>query len=194
MKLKGTRFTFSAALLVLTGVVALPESVFASEEGNPWGVWFDVGRVFNLLLVVGVLVWVARKPLASFFANRSQAIREELAEAQRARAEAESRLAEIELRMSRLDEELKEIANTSEQEGQDEYQRLLLAADQDAKKIVERSKQEIEGMTRAAQLELKQHAAELSVQMAEDRIRTDITPADRERLFTRFVAKLGGQS
>jgi F-type H+-transporting ATPase subunit b len=194
MKLKGTRFTFSAALLVLTGVVALPESVFASEEGNPWGVWFDVGRVFNLLLVVGVLVWVTRKPLASFFANRSQAIREELAEAQRARAEAESRLAEIELRMSRLDEELKEIAHTSEQEGQDEYQRLLLAADQDAKKIVERSKQEIDGMTRAAQLELKQHAAELSVQMAEDRIRTDITPADRERLFTRFVAKLGGQS
>jgi F-type H+-transporting ATPase subunit b len=194
MKLKGTRFTFSAALLVLTGAVALPESVFASEEGNPWGGWFDVGRVFNLLLVVGVLVWVTRKPLASFFANRSQAIREELAEAQRARAEAESRLAEIELRMSRLDEELKEIAHTSEQEGQDEYQRLLLAADQDAKKIVERSKQEIDGMTRAAQLELKQHAAELSVQMAEDRIRTDITPADRERLFTRFVAKLGGQS
>jgi F-type H+-transporting ATPase subunit b len=178
----------------LTGAVALPESVFASEEGNPWGGWFDVGRVFNLLLVVGVLVWVTRKPLASFFANRSQAIREELAEAQRARAEAESRLAEIELRMSRLDEELKEIAHTSEQEGQDEYQRLLLAADQDAKKIVERSKQEIDGMTRAAQLELKQHAAELSVQMAEDRIRTDITPADRERLFTRFVAKLGGQS
>jgi F-type H+-transporting ATPase subunit b len=194
MNSKGTRFTFIAAFLVLTGVIVLPETVFAAEEGNPWGLWFDVGRVFNLLLVVGVLVWVARKPLASFFANRSQAIREELAEAQKARAEAESRLAEIESRMSRLDEELKDIAHTSEREGQDEYQRLLAAAEQDAQKIVERSKQEIEGMTRAAQLELKQHAAELSVRMAEERIRTDITPADRERLFTRFVAKLGGQS
>jgi F-type H+-transporting ATPase subunit b len=194
MNLKDARFTFIAALVVLTGFIALPETAFASEEGNPWGIWFNVGRIFNLLLVVGVLVWVARKPLASFFANRSQSIREELEGAQKARAEAEARLAEIESKMSRLDEELKEIARTSEQEGQAEYSRLLAAAEQDAQKIVERSRQEIDGMTRAAQLELKQHAAELSVHMAEERIRTEITPADRERLFTRFVAKIGGQS
>jgi F-type H+-transporting ATPase subunit b len=194
MNFKGARFTFIAALVVLTGFIAFPETALASEEGNPWGIWFDVGRVFNLLLVAGVLVWVARKPLASFFANRSQTIREELEGAQKARAEAEARLAEIESRMSRLDEELKEIARTSEQEGQAEYKRLLAAAEQDAQKIVERSRQEIDGMTRAAQSELRQHAAELSVQMAEERIRTEITPADRERLFTRFVAKIGGQS
>jgi F-type H+-transporting ATPase subunit b len=146
------------------------------------------------LLVVGVLVWISRKPLSNFFSSRSQSIREELAEAQKARMEAESKLAEIELRMSRLDDELKEIANTAEKEAQDEYHRLLAAAEGDAQKIVERSKQEIEGMTRAAQMELKQHAAELSIQLAEDKIRSEITDADRERLFARFVTKLGGKS
>lgn len=194
MNFRGARFTFIAASLLLTGMFLLPEAVFASEERNPWGVWFDLGRVFNLLLVVGVLVWIARKPLSNFFANRSNAIREELEEAQKARVEAESKLAEIEARMSRLDDELKEIARTSEKEGQEEYQRLLAAAEQDAQKIVERSRQEIGGMTRAAQLELKRHAAELSVQMAEERIQHEITPADRERLFSRFVTKLGGPS
>ena len=145
-------------------------------------------------MVVGVLVWVARKPLSNFFANRSQAIKDELAEAQKGRMEAEAKLAEIESKMSRLDDELKEIARTSEKEGQEEYQRLLATAEQDAQKIVERSRQEIEGMTRAAQLELRQHAAELSVHLAEEKIRSEITPADRERLFSRFVTKLGGQS
>jgi F-type H+-transporting ATPase subunit b len=194
MNCKGARFSFIAASLFLAGSLLLPETVFASEEGNAWGIWFDLGRVFNLLIVVGVLVWIARKPLSNFFANRSQSIREELAEAQKARLEAESKLAEIEARMSRLDDELKDIAGASEKEGQEEYQRLVAAAEQDAQKIVERSRQEIEGMTRAAQLELKQHAAELSVQMAEERIRHEFTPADRERLFSRFVTKLGGPS
>ncbi len=194
MNFRGARFLFIAASLFLTGMLLSPEAVFASEAGNSWGVWFDFGRVFNLLLVVGVLVWIARKPLANFFSNRSSAIRDELAEAQKARAEAESKLAEIEARMSRLDDELKEIARTSEKEGQEEYQRLLAAAEQDAQKIADRSRQEIDGMTRAAQLELRQYAAELSIRMAEERIRHEITPADRERLFSRFVTKLGDPS
>ena len=194
MNSKYARFSFIIALLFASGMIVLPETAFASEEPNPWGMWFDFGRVFNLLVVAGVLVWVARKPLSTFFANRSQAIRDELAEAQKGRVEAEAKLAEIESRMSRLDDELKEIARASEKEGQDEYQRLLAAAEQDAQKIVERTKQEIDGMTRAAQLELKQHAAELSVHLAEERIRREITPADRDRLFSRFVTKLGGQS
>ena len=120
MNSKGARSSFIAASLLLAGSFIFPETVFAAEEGNAWGIWFDLGRVFNLLLVVGVLVWIARKPLSNFFANRSQAIREELAEAQRARLDAESKLAEIEARMSRLDDELKEIARTSDKEGQEE--------------------------------------------------------------------------
>jgi F-type H+-transporting ATPase subunit b len=172
----------------------LPETALAAEEGSPWGIWLGLGRVFNLLLVVGVIVWIARRPLTNFFSSRSQAIREELAEAQKARMEAESKLAEMESRMSRLDDELKEIANAAEKEAQDEYHRLLAAAEEDAQKIVERSKQEIEGMTRTAQMELKQHAAELSIQLAEEKIRSEITDADRERLLARFVAKLGGKS
>ena len=180
MNSKSARFSLVVMLLVFAGMSMLPETALAAEEGNPWGIWLNLGRVFNLLLVVGVLVWISRKPLSNFFSSRSQSIREELAE--------------IESRMSRLDDELKEIASTAEKEAQDEYHRLLAAAEGDAQKIVERSKQEIEGMTRAAQMELKQHAAELSIQLAEDKIRSEITDADRERLFARFVTKLGGKS
>jgi F-type H+-transporting ATPase subunit b len=193
MNFQIARFMSVTVALLLAGI-AFPETASAAEEGSRWGVWLDVGRVFNLLLVVGVVVWIARKPLSNFFAGRTQAIREQLAEAQRARAEAEAKLAEIESRMSRLNDELKEIANTAEKEAQDEYQRLIAAAGQEAEKIVERSKQEIEGMTRTAQQELKLHAAKLSVQMAEERIQSEITDADHKRLFNRFVEKLGGKA
>jgi F-type H+-transporting ATPase subunit b len=193
MNFKIARFMSVAVALLLAGIV-FPETASAAEEGSRWGVWLDVGRVFNLLLVVGVVVLIARKPLSNFFTGRTQAIREQLAEAQRARMEAEAKLAEIESRMSRLNDELKEIAKNAEIEAQDEYKRLITAAEQEAEKIVERSKQEIEGMTRTAQQELKSHAAKLSVQLAEERIQSEITETDHERLFNRFVAKLGDKA
>lgn len=180
-----------AMLLWIAMQMALPESLFAAEESNKWGAWFDIGRFFNLALVVAVLIWVTRKPLASFFSGRSQAIREQLAEAQRARRDAEARLAEMESRMSRLDDELKEIKDSAEKEAKEEYQRLVAAAEQEVQKILERSRQDIDGVARAAKQALKLHAAELSVRLAEENIRGEITRADHERLLAVFVAKLG---
>jgi F-type H+-transporting ATPase subunit b len=191
MSIRDARSLPITVALLFAAMAAFPGAVLAAEESNRWGAWFSVGRWFNLLLVVGVLVWFTRKPLANFFAGRSQAIRDQLAEAQKARLDAEAKLAAMESRMSRLVDELKEIAQTSEKEAQDEYLRLLASAEQDAQKIVERSRQEIEGMTRTAQKELKLHAAELSVRLSEEMIQSGITKEDHERLFARFVEKLG---
>ena len=180
-------------LLLAAGKTILPEIAFAAEKGNKWGIWLDIGKFANLLLVIAALVWVARKPLANFFAARTKEIHEQLAEAQRARKEAEARIAEMESRMSRIDDEIREIKTAADKEAQEEYQRLLTAAERDADKIVERSKQEIEGITRAAQKELKLHVAELSVKLAEEKIRGEITEADRGRIFSRFITKLEGK-
>jgi F-type H+-transporting ATPase subunit b len=192
MNILKARFSF-IILLLMTGTIALSDTALAAEAGSKWGIWLEVGKVFNLLLVAAVLVWAVRKPLSNFFASRTQAIRDQLAEAQKARMEAEAKLAEMESRMSRLDDEIRDIKAVADQESKDEYQRLLTAAEQDAEKIVERSRQEIEGITRAAQQELKLHVAELSVKMAEARIRGEITDGDRGRLFSQFVTKLGGK-
>jgi F-type H+-transporting ATPase subunit b len=185
-------FRFLVLALLLLGVaVLIPGVALAAEEGDKWGIWIPLGRFFNLALVIGILVWVARKPLQSFYASRTQMIRDQLAEAQAARKEAEAKLAEIESRMSRLDDELREIKEQAEKDAQEEYLRLLSAAERDAEKIIERTRQEIEGMTRSAQLELKAHVAELSVQLAEEKIRQKITDEDRSQLLSGFVTKLG---
>jgi F-type H+-transporting ATPase subunit b len=191
MKTQNIRPMLLFLIILAAGTILWPEAVFASEGGNKWGVWLDIGRFFNLALVAAILIKVARKPLASFFSSRTESIHNQLAEAQEARRQAEAKLAEIESRMSRVDAELEEIKLAAEKEGAEEYLRLVESAGQDASKIVERARQEIEGMTRAAQLELKKHVAELSVQLAEEKIRNEITDADRGRLFARFVTRLG---
>jgi F-type H+-transporting ATPase subunit b len=181
-------------LILITVYLLLPTTALAAEEGGGWGgALLMIGKIFNVALVIGVLVWIGRKPLAEFFKNRTQSIREQLEEAQQARRDAEARLAEMQDRMRNLDEELKEIRSASEREAGAEYERLVAEAERDAEKIVARARQEIDGMTRAAHLELKAHAAELSVRLAEEKIREVITDEDRARLFGQFVRQLGGK-
>jgi F-type H+-transporting ATPase subunit b len=193
MRIRDARIAIVASL-VTAGLLFTPNLLLAAEEaGNKWGSWLTIGRWFNLALVVAVLVLVAREPLKAFCANRTQSIREQLEEAQKARMEAEARLAEAADRMKHLQDELRDIRAAGEKEAQEEYQRLLAAAEKDADKIIERARQEIEGMTRAAQIELRQHAAELAVRSAEERIRSEITDEDRNRLFTQFVDQLREQ-
>ncbi|MGA2260962.1 MAG: ATP synthase F0 subunit B [Acidobacteriota bacterium] len=189
-----TERLLTVSFLCAATYLALPAVAWAAEnEGGRSDLLLEIGKFVNLLLVVGVLVWIARKPLANFFAGRTQAIRDQLEEAQRARREAEARLAEISSAMSSLDDELRQIRETAEKEAQEEYQRLLSAAERDAEKIVDRARREIDGMTRAAQLELKAQVAELSVQLAKEEIQHEMTDDDRSRLFERFVAKVGGR-
>lgn len=181
-------------LLAAAVPLAIPVVALAAEGGgDKWGALLVVGKVFNLAIVIAILVWVARKPLANFYASRTEGIRERLEEARQARAEAERKLAEMEARMGRLDDELAGIRAAAEREGREEYERLLAQAEADAARIVARARQEIEGMTRSAELDLRSHAADLAVRLAEDKVRAEMTEDDRGRLFERFVDRLGSK-
>lgn len=178
-----------AGICILT-----PATLLAAEEGaGEGGALLMAGRIFNICLVAFVLVWIGRKPLLEFFASRTQSIREQLEAAESARKEAEARLEEMQARMSNLDRELQEIRDAAEGEARAEYQRLVAEAERDAEKIVARARQEIEGMTRSAHQELKAHAADLAVQLAEEKIRKEISDEDQARLFGGIVRQLGGR-
>jgi len=186
------RGSFIILLLLACVTLLFPGQVLAAAEGgDKWGILLTIGRFFNLALVLGIVAWIARKPLAEFFVTRTQSIHEQITEAEKVRRESEAKLAEIQSRMSHLDEELKALKESAEREAQAEYQRLIAVAERDAQKIIDRARQEIDGMMRAARLELKTHAGELSVQLAEEIIRREITDEDRGRIFARFVTRLG---
>ncbi|MFN2428261.1 MAG: hypothetical protein ABR587_17635, partial [Candidatus Binatia bacterium] len=54
-------------------------------------------------------------------------------------------------------------------------------------RLLEQTRREIDLQLRLAKRELVEHAANLSVQLATERIRNDITPADQDRLVDRYL-------
>jgi F0F1-type ATP synthase membrane subunit b/b' len=71
-----------------------------------------------------------------------------------------------------------------------ERQRLKLAAVEEAEKILQSARAQIEVAVRAAKLELKSYAAEQAVELAEEIIRRRLDEAGRKQLVSDFLARV----
>ena len=133
--------------------------------------WLSFTLNFAVLAVL--LYLVSRSRIPAMFRSRTASIRKAMEEAARASAEANQRLGEIEARLSRLDHEISAMQQQAEKEAAGEEEKLRLAAAQDARRMVEAAEQEIAAAATMARRDLKAYAAELSVSLAEKRIRID---------------------
>lgn len=152
----------------------LPQSP-AGREILWWGV-----LTANLL----VLLWFVYKAmfrgkewsLPQMVRGRGVSIREQMEQAAAAQTAAEGRLREIEARLSRLPQEVAAMEAEARAEAEKEHQRLVEEARQEAERIAAVGKREIEAAARLAQKELSGLAAALAVDLAQQRLREQLTP------------------
>ncbi len=170
--------------------LAFPELTAYASESEGWGIWGTVGKVFNLSLVVGILVYALRKPLCDYFESRRQSIRQEIDDARRAREEAERKLAEMEKRMASLDAELQELESRAAAEASEERSRIVAQADKDAAQLLENARKEADSLLRAGQMELRAYAAQLAVELAAEKIRAGLDGPGQQRLVENFTTQL----
>ena len=154
--------------------------------GLPLNLWQGV----NLVLFIALLVWALRKPVATFFGGRTEELEKTLKKAEEDRAKAAALLAEVEARVARLDGELVEIKDRAQREAEVEQAALLKAAEDDAVRIVERARGEMEARVRAARKELTAFAGDLAVGVAREILAKNVTADDEARLRAEGVAAL----
>jgi len=195
MKHRTLRLAFTLA--AVTGVVALscltPLVAFAAEEGHQagWG-WIEtVGRWVNLLILFGVIIYFVRIPARRFFAGRATSITDDIRSSAEAYEKARSERADLEERVANIDRELASIREEAEKQANLERERVREQARKDAERLLENARREIGNVTRAAQKELKEYAAELAVDLAENRIGREIKPQDERKVVDRFFVTLG---
>jgi F-type H+-transporting ATPase subunit b len=158
-----------------------------------WGEYLPIiAKVFNVLLFVGVLVYLLRRPVGQAFRERRENIRRELMRAQEERNAALAKLEEVEGRLALLDSEVEAIRAQAQKDAEEERVRIERQTEEEIRKIREQSQREIENAAKAARAGLRAYAAEQSVRLAEEMIRRDIRPEDDARLVSEYVEELGG--
>jgi F-type H+-transporting ATPase subunit b len=206
-KNKALSAVFAACLLIFapsavaqehppTAVPAPAGQEHAPEEGEHHdesigGMILGMGwPVANFIIFVGVLYYFLNKPIRDYLASRHTAIRKDLDEAAELRAAANAQLAQIEAKLQALPGELTALRARGAEEIKSEDQRIAQQAAADRDRLLEQTRREIDLQVRLAKKEILEHAANLSVQLATERIKKDVTPADQERLIDRYLSQV----
>ncbi len=165
------------------------EAAEAAEEGEGHG-HEALFRWINFLILAGALGFLFRKPLASVFAGRSAAIRKSLDEGRAALEASQAQLRSVEEKLRHLEEEIAEFKLLATREMEAERERMREVTAQEAEKLLQSARLQMETASKAAQLELKLFAGQQAVELAEEMIRRRLDDATRRRLVSQFVARL----
>jgi F-type H+-transporting ATPase subunit b len=174
-------------ILLLAGVAHA-----ATEESSQWTLWKQAWRVINTIALLALLVYFLKKPLVSFFSERTIAIAADLKEAKEQRARAEAQIKEYERKIADMEKELEKMRVELTKSAQSESQKVVDNAKRMAASIVDAARLTADQEVRKAKAALKNEAVELAMGMAETLIRDGITSEDRQRITEDYLAKVGG--
>jgi F-type H+-transporting ATPase subunit b len=144
----------------------------------------------NFAILVGGLWWFFKDPFVRYLNDRHASIRKDLDEAASVRAAATAQLNEIERKLQALPGEIEALKRRAAEEIVAEEQRIAAAAAAERERLLEQTRREIELQVRLAKRALVEHAADLAVQLASERIKSSITPADHDRLVDRYLEQV----
>ena len=139
------------------------ESIAGMIKGMAW-------PVANFIIFVGVLYYFFNTPLKEYLANRSATIRKDLVDAAELKSTASAQLAAIESKLQALPGEVNALRARGAEEIQAEEQRIAAAAAVERERLLEQTRKEIDLQVRLAKKQILEHAADLSVQLATERI------------------------
>lgn len=159
-------------------------------EHGPSRIWLWA----NFFILAGGLGYLASKQAGPFFKQRGEEIRKGIEDAARIKADAEARAAAIEKRMANLAADIDELRKRGAQEIAAESERISRATEQSVARIKAQAEQEIASAAKSARQELKAYASELALQLAEQKIRAELTDAGDAVLARRFVDDLRRQA
>ena len=182
LRILGIGLILAASLLAQEGREA--------ESGDPMLGW----KWANFAILAVGLGYLISKNAPAYFAQRSTEIRQGIAEATQTKQDAEARAAAIDRRLAGLESEIAKLRSEAHEEISAEGGRISRETVQRLQKIQAQGEQEITMMSRAGRDELKKYAAELALNLAQQRIRSRMTKDAEDGLVDAFVQDLRRQS
>ena len=163
-----------------------------SGEGSGAKGWVktDWFRVINFMVLVGILFFVLRKPIAEALSSRIEGIKAQLADLEAQKEDAEKKLAAYNEKLSRLEKEAEKIVSDYIQQGNEAKARIIQEAEAAAEKLQSQARRNIEHEFERAKQQLQQEVLEKSLIKAEEIIKGRITAKDQDRLVDEYLAKV----
>lgn len=147
-------------------------------------------NVINWLLLVGFLIYGYTKLVPPMLAAREQSIKDQLAQAEKAREESQKFLAEQEVKIQNAEKEAANIISEAK-----------TIAEQMKKELIDQTKREIADLERkfesaianerqVAITEIRTAAAKAAIELSKSHLEKNVSADDNKRLLSEFMSQL----
>ncbi|UWZ83885.1 ATP synthase F0 subunit B [Occallatibacter riparius] len=140
--------------------------------------------VNSLILILCIVIPLA-KILPKIIRRRSETLKQNLQEARKTTADANTRLSAVEAQLARLDEEIAQIRANVESESKQDEAKIKASIEEESARIVASAEQEIASASAQAQRALRHFAAELAIDNAARQL--TLSPEADRALIAQFV-------
>lgn len=181
----------AVSLLLLSLVLTAAAGAAEPAEAGGHGPNLDLWKWVNFAILAGVLGWGIGKGAPPFFRSRTEEIQRGISDAARMKQEAEARSAKMELRMASLQNEIDHLRAEARAEMAREGDRIRSEAGAQIARIQAHGEQEIQALARHAEQRLRAYSAQLALELAEQRIRSRMTPEAQSALVDGFIRQAG---
>lgn len=187
------RLYVSSLALAVALVLLMVLDVYAAAAGGEGGrsEWLDFAmKVINMIILVGFLYWLLAKKIKEFFVGRREGIKTTLEQAKVAKEEAEQKYKEYTEKLEKATEEIAGISDMIKAQGLAEKERIIEDARKAAEKMKEDTQSRVEQELKQAGNLLRAEAVKLSVEMAEELLKRNITGADHDVMVKDYLDKV----
>ena len=180
---------------ICVGILSMAAIAAASEGGghHDSGAQLKdfIWRVVDFAVLAGIIIWaVIKQNVKGGLKARQDGIETLLREAATAREAAEQKLKEYSAKLESANKEIDLLSAGIKSEAEAEKVRLIAEANSMAEKIKEQARQLAEQEVLKARTILRQEAARLAVELAEQKIRQNITKNDQDKLVGDYLSKV----
>lgn len=149
-----------------------------------------VANLIGFLILFAVLRRFAWKPLLDALDRRRERIAGELAEADKAKAEAETLRAAYEARLAAVDDEAQAKIRAALQEGRREADEIRRKAHLDAENIVVLARETVASQVAAAREKVRDDVVDLTIKTTEEVIEERLTEDEDRKMVDDFLKRI----
>lgn len=179
-----------SGLLFAGLVLSLSLPLLASESQGHFDLATFLGQVLNFAVLFGGLALLLRKPLNDYLKGKAEEVAANLRQAEALVEESLQKLEQARARLENLEAEIGALREEAEKEAGREGQLISQEAEKEAQRLRKLAQEEIDALIRSSLRELKAYAIDLSVALAEKRIRERLTPELHRKLIQQSIDRL----
>ncbi|MBI13609.1 MAG: hypothetical protein CL934_11525 [Deltaproteobacteria bacterium] len=179
--------TFIFSSIILLGSANF---VSAAESGESSSSLDFLWKVINFVVLIAILYWFAKKPVASAMKSSAENAKNQLDEARRAETKAIEEMKKMRETISELENETVATLEKAREEAQTEKDRILEEGKREIERMRKQAQFSIEQEYRKAEFQLRQWFASESIKLAEENVKQKMTSTRQNKLVKEYLDQL----